>query len=73
MNTKTMKGLLLIVLMATAGLAGCIGDEDEDEKESSVPSMDASDGGYRKYVGLGLLPTVCGPAGKRGFLLVGKS
>ncbi len=46
MNTKTMKGLLLIVLMATAGLAGCIGDEDEDEKENAVSSMDASDGGY---------------------------
>ena len=41
-----MKGLLLIVLMATAGLAGCIGDDDEEENESSVPSMDASDGGY---------------------------
>ena len=41
-----MKGLLLIVLMATAGLAGCIGDEDEDEKENAVSSMDASDGGY---------------------------
>jgi len=44
MNTKTMKGLLLIVLMATAGLAGCIGDE-EDKDETTV-SMDASDGGY---------------------------
>ena len=39
-----MKGLLLIVLMATAGLAGCIGDE-EDKDETTV-SMDASDGGY---------------------------
>ena len=46
MNTKTMKGLLLIVLMATAGLAGCIGDEDEDEKETEMSSMDATDGGY---------------------------
>ena len=45
MNTKTMKGLLLIVLMATAGLAGCIGDEDEEKEETTV-SMDASDGGY---------------------------
>ena len=40
-----MKGLLLIVLMATAGLAGCIGDEDEEKEETTV-SMDASDGGY---------------------------
>ena len=46
MNTKTMKGLLLIVLMATAGLAGCIGDEDEEENDETTVSMDASDGGY---------------------------
>ena len=46
MNTKTMKGLLLIVLMATAGLAGCIGDEDEEDNDETTVSMDASDGGY---------------------------
>ncbi len=33
--------MILIVLMAAAGLAGCIGDEDEKES-----TMDASDGGY---------------------------
>ena len=41
-----MKGLLLIVLMATAGLAGCIGDEDEEDNDETTVSMDASDGGY---------------------------
>jgi len=38
-----MKGMILIVLMAAAGLAGCIGDDDEKTEEST---MDAADGGY---------------------------
>ena len=41
MNQTKLKGMILIVLMAAAGLAGCIGDEDEKES-----TMDASDGGY---------------------------
>ena len=35
--------MILIVLMAAAGLAGCIGDDDEKTEEST---MDAADGGY---------------------------
>ena len=38
-----MKGMILIVLMAAAGLAGCIGDDDEKTETST---MDAADGGY---------------------------
>jgi hypothetical protein len=38
-----MKGMILIVLMAAAGLAGCIGDDDEKTEAST---MDAADGGY---------------------------
>ena len=33
--------MILIVLMAATGLAGCIGDESDNES-----TMDASDGGY---------------------------
>ena len=35
--------MILIVLMAAAGLAGCIGDDDEKTEEST---MDDADGGY---------------------------
>jgi len=35
--------MILIVLMAAAGLAGCIGDDDEKTEAST---MDAADGGY---------------------------
>ena len=35
--------MILIVLMAAAGLAGCIGDDDEKTETST---MDAADGGY---------------------------
>ncbi len=42
MNQTKLKGLILIALMAAAGLAGCVGDDDE----SSESTMDASDGGY---------------------------
>ena len=45
MNQTKLKGMILIVLMAAAGLAGCIGDDDE-EKTDSGSTMDASDGGY---------------------------
>ena len=37
--------MILIVLMAAAGLAGCVGDEDEETTDSGS-TMDASDGGY---------------------------
>ena len=43
MNQMKMKGMILIVLMAAAGLAGCIGDDDEKTEAST---MDAADGGY---------------------------
>ena len=43
MNQTKMKGMILIVLMAAAGLAGCIGDDDEKTEAST---MDAADGGY---------------------------
>ena len=31
MNQLKIKGMILIVLMAAAGLAGCVGDDDDDE------------------------------------------
>ena len=43
MNHKKVKGLLLIVLMAVSGLAGCLGTDDDEETAST---MDAADGGY---------------------------
>ena len=36
--------MILIVLMAAAGLAGCIGDDDDEKTDAST--MDAADGGY---------------------------
>ena len=43
MNQTKIKGMILIVLMAAAGLAGCIGDDDEKTEAST---MDDADGGY---------------------------
>ena len=41
MNTKTLKSTLLVCLIATAGLAGCLGGEEEETEETF-----GSDGGY---------------------------
>ena len=41
MNQTKLKGMILIVLMAAAGLAGCIGDDDESSTTEVV-----TDGGY---------------------------
>ena len=45
MNQTKLKGMILIVLMAAAGLAGCIGDDDDDDGGSSTTVV-VTDGGY---------------------------
>ena len=41
MELKTLKSTLLVCLIATAGLAGCLGGDEEETK-----SLDSADGGY---------------------------
>ena len=41
MELKTLKSTLLVCLIATAGLAGCLGGDEEE-----TPNLDSADGGY---------------------------